>query len=251
MSNKNNKFLRFIEEKGIAKKLLNYLERHGTVEISVIALRIIILVAIISFIISLGFITKIGVVTQQGISFCIEGFNGIVSNIAYALAYYDKKSPGTLSMLGTIFSALIGLFSVLSVFYLQSVFTKRKEIKNLMSLILSTYRAVNIFSINGDLIRLKKPSDNKSFITKYSSLVYDKDWPKYLVNIKKYDDREKIMRWLFFVEQGVQIDDLDDINKDLQRIIKKYGFRIELSKVAHELKIRRRTKEESDKEVLA
>lgn len=244
------KFLKFIEEKGIARKLLIYLERTGTVEISVIALRMITWLAIISIIVNLGFITNVGVVIQQGIIFSVKVFNGVMSNITYTLAYYDSKSPGTLSMLGTIISAMIGLISVLVVFYLQSVLVKKREVKNLMSLILTTYRAVNIFSISGDLQRLKKPSENKNFISKYSNLIYDKDWSKYLVNIKKYEDREILMRWLFSIEQGVHIDNdlLNTMNKDLQKIIKKYGFRLELSKVNYELKLRKKNKEKSQQQ---
>lgn len=241
------KFLKFIEEKEIARKLLIYLERNGTVEISVVALRMITWLAIISIIVNLGFITNVGVVIQQGIIFSIKVFNGIMSNIIYTLAYYDSKSPGTLSMLGTMISALIGLISVLFVFYLQSVFAKKREVKNLISLILTTYRAVNIFSISGDLQRLKKPSENKNFIRKYSNLIYDKDWSKYLVNIKKYEDREILMRWLFSIEQGVHLDNdlLKTMNKDLQKIIIKYGFRLELSKVNYELKLRKKNKEKN------
>lgn len=254
MKRKNNIFLKFIEEKGIAKKILNYLEEQGTTEISLVALRFIVRVGIISVIINIilfnhGYVTKFGVAVQQGINFSVKVASDIIINMMNTLKYFDEKSPGTLSMVGTIANALIGLIAVLSVFRRQIVLKSKTEMRNLMSVLLSTYRAVNIFKIEGTLDILKTPSKNPKFIKGYSSLVYDKDWSKYLVNIKNYDDREHIMRWFFCLEQAVYMDDnnLSGYNKDIRKILIKNGFTMDLTKVNRELKIRKNKKNEENK----
>lgn len=232
------KFLKFINEKGIAKKLLNYLERNGTTKISVIALRMISIMLILSLVVNFCFITKIGIVIQQGIIFIVKVFNGVVSNVVYTLAYYDSRSPGTLSMLGTIINSFIGFIAVVLVFIFQTRREKRNEIKNLMSLLLNTYRAVNIFTITGVTVNLKD-QNNKEFIKKYSNLVYDKNWGAYLKNIKKYEDAETLMKWFFAIEQSLYLEskNLDSLNEQVEKILKKHGFRVELSKVKYELEL--------------
>lgn len=242
------KFLKFIEEKGIAKKLLNCLERNGNVEISVIALRIIGIMLILSLILNFCFITKIGIAIQQGIIFIVKVFNGIVSNIVYTLAYYDSRSPGTLSMLGTIINSCIGFFAVMAVFFFQTTGVKKREIKNLMCLLTSTYRAVNIFSITGATEELKNLT-TKDFVNSYNQIIYDKDWGKYLSNIKKYEEIEDIKTWFYLIEQCYYLDDkkLKIMNEKLEKIIKKYGFGKELIKIKLELK-KRQQKENTKKE---
>lgn len=237
MSIIKKKFLSFIETNGIAKKILNYLEGQGTIEISLVGLRCIVFLVIFSLLINFCFITKFGIVIQQGIVFSVKVINGVISNIMYTLKYFDEHSPGTLSFIGAILGGGLGFLGAVTVFKKESKISRKQSIKKLMHQLLYTYRFYNLLMIriNDDELLRKTLKSSSSYI----NLAYDSNWKEYISEIEDYEDTDKIVRWFFRIENNITPKNREKIisqSKNIEKILKKYKFGKQLSLVKKEIK---------------
>lgn len=239
------KFLSFIETKGIAKKILNYLEGQGTVEISLVGLRCIVFLGIFSLLINFCFITKFGIVIQQGIIFSVKVINGVVSNIMYTLKYFDEHSPGTLSFIGAIIGGGLGFWGAVKVFKKQTTISKKQTIKKLMHQLLYSYRMIVLLAETKDEKQFKYNLEKSPL---YKELAYDNNWRDYISEIDNYEDTENIVRWFFKIENKVVTNRVQAIEhgEDIEKILNKYKFRNELAAVKREIR-RAKSKAEKDK----
>ena len=231
------KILMFLEKNGIAKKILNHLEKKGTVEISLVGLRGIIILGIVSVLINCYFIIQSGVI-QQGIISLTGFIYKIIKDFLYILKDFDEHSPGTLSFIGAIIGGGLGFYGATTVFNKQLKLNNKKSINKLMHLILYTYRMISDFLEASETYEEFRKNLKESNL--YNQLVYDKNWMNYISEIKDYEDAENILRWLFNIENRIVPDEdaMELYFLSIENILKKYGFKYQLNIIKMESRIR-------------
>ncbi|OXX82586.1 hypothetical protein AVM15_17535 [Paraclostridium benzoelyticum] len=231
------RFAEFIEEKGIAKKLSEHLVNNGTVEISVIGLRWILILFIISVLINFSFLIRSGIIQQCIFSFFEFIWNGIIIGFLSFLKDLDKSFPGLLSFLGSVTGGILGFWGATKVFKTQVKINKNQSIDKLMHILLYTYRIISKFSeMAVDDEKFQKALKKSDL---YKALVYDKNWRNYISEINDYEDKENILRWLFNIEHQIvyDINDTKEYLLSIEKILIKHGYKYQLNIVKKEVDV--------------
>ncbi|EJT6494513.1 hypothetical protein N2W50_000299 [Clostridium perfringens] len=240
-----DKVLNFIEEKGIAKKILNYLERTGTVEISLVGLRIIVGLLIGSIILNFYLIDKSGGFKYYT-TVLLNFIGNFIKDAMYMLKDFDKNSPGTLSFVGAVLGGVLGFYGATIVFKKQMKLNKKQSMDKLMHLLLHTYR---VLSLVLDLESSDKKSEKDICKSKiYKALVYDESWRSYISEIEDFNDKEIILRWFFNIENNI-LPNKKNIKRYLlgiEKILKKYGYRKQLYLVKKEIESSKKEKNKNE-----
>lgn len=225
-------------------KIFNYFNNKGYAEEAFYFMGTI---TIISIGVVLLYMNQFGLTLQQGFRFIGDGLKSLLNMVAY----FDKKSPGVLSLVGTLIGAIIGFVGVILVFYLQGNYKHRQDKKRLMLLLLCIYENLNDFYISTEYIYILReyqtdPESHKEkyknkwtrgmveyeyllkgLIECYKNMIYDKDWRQLIVTI---DDIDEIN---FIIELGIDIESeyiftleqYEEVILKLKKLLKKHGYK--------------------------
>lgn len=214
--------------KYLLRNIFNFFKSKGY---EIQAFSIMVIFTFFSFCIVLWYSGEFGATLQNGILFSGK----VMEKLFKVIEEYNLKSPGVLSLSGTILGALIGFLGVIMVFFLQGNYQYKQDKKRLMVLLLCTYECLvefykqfdqsridrlKIYQLNIDKFETKYREhlgdDKYKSITKlydrylktYSQVIYDKEWRKLIITIKNMEDLN------FLTELFLNIELITILNKD-------------------------------------
>lgn len=173
---------------------------------------IILIVSLIANLLSVRYLQSVVIEVTTNIA------NILDSSIKELIVFAKDISSDYSGLLGFLGSFLGGSIAIW-VFRLQRKSDEKQGKKRLMFLLLSTYKQISIFEINGYLKQLR---DNEFLnipqnANSYKGLVYDEEWRKLIIYISNYNDTEFLTTWFFNIEQLIIVDK-EQMEENLDRI---------------------------------
>lgn len=205
------------------------------------------LITIVSILVVFSYANQFGLTLQQGCRFIGDG----LKNTLDMVAYFDEKSPGVLSLLGTLTGAIIGFIGIILVFYLQGSYKHRQDKRRLMLLLLCIYENLNDFYINIENIHILRdyqidPESHKEkyktiwtrgmveyeYILKglidcYKKMIYDKDWRQLIGTIDNLDEVNFIRDLVLDIESEYifKPEQYEEIILKLKKLLKRHRYK--------------------------
>lgn len=223
--------------KSLLRNIFNFFKIKGY---EIQAFSIMIIFTFFSFCIVLWYSSEFGTTLQNSILFLGKS----IEQTFKLISEYDSKSPGVLSLTGTILGALIGFLGVIMVFFLQGNYQYKQDKKRLMILLLCTYECLVEFyqwldQYQIDILKEYQTNPGKfeykykekagefkykdktkacdRFLKIYSEMIYDKEWRKLIITIKNMDDLNFLME-LFLNIELVAILDKDIAEEKIEKL---------------------------------
>lgn len=223
----------------LKKRIFNYLDKKGNVEDVFCFMGII---TIISLCIVFSYVNQLGLTFQQGCIFIGDGLKSFLNTVAY----FDKNSPGVLSLVGTLVGAVIGFAGAMLVFYLQGNYKYKQDKRKIMLLLLNVYEGLKAFYEKSDVTEALReyefnPNEyNKKYkegsqihylhmniFKMHTGLIYDDKWKDYIVTFKDIDELFFVRELLLDIESQhiFSKEQYQTIIKKLRKVLVRHRFR--------------------------